>query len=55
MISFARSHYTYTLEMEGIKGREDDERSGEEGRRLFEGGDYLKYFHPRRRFFEGGY
>ena len=33
------------LGREGIKEREDGERGG--GGRLFEGGDYFKYFHQR--------
>ena len=46
------------LDREGITGREDGERGRGEGR-LFEGGDYFKYFHQRgaiirgRRLIEG--
>ena len=47
------------LDMGGIKEREDGQRRGGGGGRLFERGDYFKYFHQRgaiiggRRLIEG--
>ena len=41
-------HIALQLDREGIKGREDGERSG--GRRLFEGGKYFEIFPSK-----GGY
>ena len=35
------------LDREGIKEREDGERGGGGGGRLFKGGDYFEYFHQR--------
>ena len=40
------------LDREGITGREDGERGRGEGR-LFEGGDYFKYFHQRGAIIRG--
>ena len=44
-------HIALQLDREGIKGREDGERSADG--RFFEGGDYLKYFHQRRAIIRG--
>ena len=41
-------HIALQLDREGIKGREDGERSG--GRRLFDGGEYFEIFPSK-----GGY
>ena len=46
------------LDREGIKEREDGESNGggeggEGGWRLFEGGDYFKYFHQRGAIIRG--
>ena len=41
------------LDREGIKEREDGEGGGGGGVRLFEEGDYFKYFHQRGAIIQG--